>query len=204
MPNGETYKRTLDCLKGSANVVAACWGEPGTGKTRCAVEAGITGDYRQVAVLRPPTSFGRGYGYLPGELESKVSVWVQNIKDLYADLGKFPDKHMEDGTLKFPSFEHIQGCTFDHTMFIVDEAENCSLKELKVLMTRCGVGSTVVLCGDTGQTSDNQKNSGFAQVVGMLEKSSSPSMQSFDFTNAKCYRSELCGEVNAMFKENGL
>jgi len=204
MPNGEMYKTALDCLKSKSDVVAILYGLPGTGKTRCAVEAGVTGDYRQVAVLRPPTSFGRGYGYLPGELESKVSVWVQNIKDLYADLGKFPDKHIEDGSLKFPSFEHVQGMTFDYTMFIVDEAENCSIKELKVLMTRCGVGSSVVLCGDTGQTSDNQKNSGFAKVADMLEGTNHPSMKAFDFTNAKCYRSELCGAINGLFRDNGL
>lgn len=199
--NGETYKLALRTMQDKKDSVTLLIGPPGTGKTRSAIEAALNKNL-YIAIVRPPVSFGKGYGFLPGELENKVSPWVQNIKNIYYDLDKNPEVAIKNGELLFPSYEHVQGDTFHNTFIIIDEAENCTLKELYVLMTRAGRKSRVALCGDFAQVSETQKNSGLPRLAKMMGESRIKTMSVVDFTGAKCYRSELCGDVTDMFNDN--
>ena len=202
MPNGETYKKALRTMQTKDDSITLLIGPPGCGKTRSAIEAAMNKGM-QIAVFRPPVSFGKGMGFLPGELENKIDPWIKNIKNILIDLDRMPEVLIKDGTLTFPSFEHAQGDTWHNTFIIIDECENMTLKELYVLMTRIGRKSRMALCGDFAQVSETQRNSGLPRLTAMMNKSKLKTMSVVDFTGAKCYRSQLCGDVTDMFKDGG-
>jgi len=198
MPNGDTYKEALRAMQAKEDSITLLIGPPGTGKTRSAIEAALNKNM-QIAVFRPPVSFGRGMGFLPGELENKIDPWVKNIKNILADLGRMPEVLIKNETVTFPSFEHAQGDTWHNTFIIVDECENMSMKELYVIMTRIGRKSRMALCGDYNQVSDKQRDSGLPKLTELMMCYGKQSMNVVDFTGAKCYRSSLCGDVTKMF-----
>lgn len=202
MPNGETYEKALRAMQTKNDSITLLIGEPGTGKTRSAIEAAINKGMT-IAVFRPPVSFGKGMGFLPGELENKIDPWVSNIKNILVDLDVMPERMLKEGTLLFPSFEHAQGDTWHNTFIILDECENCTIKELYVIMTRIGQRSRMALCGDFAQTSELQRNSGLPKLTAMMKKKRK-NMNVIDFTGAKCYRSDLCGDVTDMFSEDNI
>lgn len=202
MPKGETYNSALRAMESKQDSITLLIGPPGTGKTRSAIEAALEKGLN-IAVFRPPVSFGKGLGFLPGELENKIDPWITNIKNILIDLDRMPEVLIKDGTLSFPSFEHAQGDTWHNTFIILDECENCTIKELYVIMTRIGKKSRMALCGDFAQTSELQRNSGLPKLTAMM-KSKKKSMNVIDFTGAKCYRSALCGDVTNMFSNHDL
>lgn len=199
MDNGEIYQSAVRVMQAKKDSITMLVGPPGTGKTRSAIEAALNKNL-QIVIVRPPVPFGKTYGLLPGELDNKISPWVENIKNILSELDVFPDKAIEEGDVIFASFEHLQGDTFHKSFIIIDEAENCTLQELYVVMTRIGRDSRMAICGDVNQMSSHQKNSGFAQLRDMM--TGFKSMNVVDFEDAKCYRSGLCADVTTMFRVN--
>lgn len=200
--NGKIYESAMQAMQAKKDSITLLIGPPGTGKTRSAIEAAL-GKGLNIAVFRPPVSFGKGLGFLPGELENKIDPWISNIKNILIDLGRSPEVLIKEGTLSFPSFEHAQGDTWHSTFVILDECENCTIKELYVIMTRIGQKSRMALCGDFAQTSELQRNSGLPKLTAMM-KAKRKTMTVIDFTDAKCYRSDLCGDVTDMFNDENL
>ncbi|HET8689286.1 MAG TPA: PhoH family protein [Methanosarcina sp.] len=173
------------------------YGSAGTGKTYGAVEAayeGITHNkYQQIIVTRPNVSFADTNGFLPGTEREKMEPWVRPI---FQHLNTFcpsyvSDKWERDGKLLFYPLEFIQGMTFDNSFIIVDECQNITFDQLKVLLTRTGKYSKLVLCGDIAQVSPKFANSGLAELIRMVEYLDMP-VHRIEFTHEDILRSEQC------------
>lgn len=165
-PRSKEQKAALALLLDPAVQVVALDGPAGTGKTLAALAAALQqtvedGKYDRVAVYRPIVSVGKAeLGFLPGDLEDKLSPWMSAITDAVSALmedggAKTAEKHIEDltamGKLSMESVTFLRGRTLHKAFVIVDEAQNLEPMTLKTILTRIGEGSKVVFTGDQSQ-----------------------------------------------------
>lgn len=159
-------------------------GTAGSGKTFLALAAALEqvlemGRYRKVAVYRPLVPVGRQeLGYLPGDLEEKLTPWMAAVHDnlhaLFSDAGidgarSAIEDLLERGELELASVTYLRGRSITGEFVIIDEAQNLELSTLKVILTRMGRGSKVVFCGDLTQV-DNPYVSPYGGMAALIEK----------------------------------
>jgi phosphate starvation-inducible protein PhoH and related proteins len=152
-------------------------GPAGTGKTYLAVYAALRemmlhndGKRKQVQkiiITRPIVEAGEKLGALPGEIKDKVDPYMKpiynSVRKLVNDDEKFIEENMEITPLAY-----MRGDTFEHSVAILDEAQNCTEKQLTLFMTRLGTGGKMIISGDTDQT-DIGRLSGLADWVDILQ-----------------------------------
>lgn len=146
----------LVCLSGPA----------GSGKTLCSIAVGIEkvqmGEYDKIVIMKPMIAVGgKDIGFLPGDKFEKISAWLGPIKDNIIQLtsGGYNDKRsantfedmVENDIIEVEAMAFIQGRSIPSAFIILDEAENVSPKEARMVIERCGKGSKVVLLGDLSQ-----------------------------------------------------
>jgi PhoH-like ATPase len=159
-------------------------GMAGSGKTFLALAAALEqvleqGRYRRVSVYRPLVAVGRQeMGYLPGDLDEKLTPWMaavyDNLHALFSDAGVDGARHaieelLARGELELASVTYLRGRSITGEFVIVDEAQNLELSTLKVIMTRMGKDSKVVFCGDLTQV-DNPYISPYGGMAALIEK----------------------------------
>ncbi len=162
----------LDLLLDDEIKLITLIGPAGTGKTLMAIAAGMQKTLREehfdkLLVARPIMPLGRDIGYLPGDKDEKLSMWMQPIFDNLAYLLSTRGSHMNDaesrsteqridqmimgGKIVMEPLTYIRGRSIPHQFMIVDEAQNLSPHEVKTIVSRVGDGTKIVLCGDIGQ-----------------------------------------------------
>lgn len=132
-------------------------GPAGTGKTYLAVVMAVAalkrGDVERLIITRPAVEAGESLGFLPGDLKEKVDPYLRPIYDaLYAVLGKeHTERLMDRGTIEIAPLAYMRGRTLDNAFIILDEAQNTTLMQMKMFLTRLGFGSKMVVNGDVSQ-----------------------------------------------------
>jgi phosphate starvation-inducible PhoH-like protein len=185
----------------TSNIVFAA-GPAGTGKTYVAVSRALdmlqAGIIQQIILTRPKIPAGEDYGHLPGTLEEKMAPYLAPYKQVIIDrIGKQGlIKMLEDGRIMAVPVGFLQGLTFNNAVILVDEAENATLIQLRLILTRLGYGSSCFLMGDERQTYIN--NSGFLQVIKLLKLV--PIVKTVWFTIDDVVRSEACRLVLEAFE----
>lgn len=161
-------------------------GEAGTGKTyipaRIAARRLIDKKIEKIFIARPTVSSpAHKMGFLPGKLQAKLEPWLIPIMDAFkvemtaAELSK----RLASGEIEFVSFEHMRGRTLSKAFVILDEAQNCTLHDLKLFLTRKGEESTYIVAGDPSQV--DISNSGLEIILSMIEEYDlTPSIAEFD------------------------
>lgn len=152
----------IDALMDPTIGVVTVIGKAGSGKTLCAIAAGLeqtldeaTATYSRVIVSRPVQPLGKDIGFLPGTMEEKMSPWLMPIQDnLQTLMGN--DKitlelYMEKGIIEIEAITYIRGRSIAQAFIIIDEAQNLTTHELKTIITRVGEGTKVILTGDIEQ-----------------------------------------------------
>ena len=139
--------------------VSIAAGPAGTGKTYLAcvraVEALLAGQCSHIIITRPAISAGaENLGFLPGSLENKLDPFLRPcVQVLNERLSRQKVKrYLEEGVIEFVSFAHMRGRTFNNAFIIADEVQNVSVEGMKMLLTRIGFNSKMVLCGDLTQS----------------------------------------------------
>jgi len=135
-----------------------CIGPAGTGKTylaaMLAVQALLNKEYERLILTRPAVEAGEKLGFLPGDLQQKVSPFLRPLYDaLYEtiDADKIPDL-MERGIVEVAPIAYMRGRTLNNAFVILDEAQNTTSAQMKMVLTRLGFGSKMVVTGDVTQT----------------------------------------------------
>lgn len=147
------------------NDITFCIGPAGTGKTHISVGAGVDLIQRhkvdKIIITRPIVEAGQRknnnksvIGYLPGDINAKMAPYLRPIHD---ELAKFLTQDAiqimkNSNTLEVCTLEHMRGRTFENAFIICDEAQNATEEQLRMLLTRLGLGSTMVVVGDVEQT----------------------------------------------------
>jgi phosphate starvation-inducible PhoH-like protein len=151
-------------------------GPAGTGKTylavACAVESLETETTRRVILVRPAVEAGERLGFLPGDLAQKVDPYLRPLYDaLYEMLGfERVGKLIERNVIEVAPLAYMRGRTLNESFIILDEAQNTSVEQMKMFLTRIGFGSTAVVTGDVTQIDlPKGQTSGLVQVAGVLD-----------------------------------
>ena len=170
----------IDLLMDPSVKVVSLVGRAGSGKTLCAIAAGLQqtiglrGEnvYDRVIVSRPVQPLGKDIGYLPGTMEEKMLPWLMPIQDnLQFLLGGDKNAlqmYMDKGKIEIEALTYIRGRSISNTFMIIDEAQNLTAHEIKTIITRVGEGTKIILTGDIEQIDNvyvNETTNGLAHAV---------------------------------------
>ncbi len=140
------------------NALVFCTGPAGTGKTYLAVATAVEAlraqRIRKIVLVRPAVEAGESLGYLPGDLEAKINPYLRPLLDALREMMDFDQMHrsMEEDVIEVVPLAYMRGRTLNRAFIILDEAQNTTVSQMKMFLTRMGEGSQVVVSGDTTQT----------------------------------------------------
>ena len=164
----------MDAIDAQSVVLAL--GPAGTGKTYLAiakaVEALEAGKVQRIVLSRPAVEAGESLGFLPGDLTEKLAPYLRPLYDALTErLGTKRLKQMlADGIIEIAPVAYMRGRTLSECFVVIDEAQNCTYTQIKMLLTRLGWRSTMVLTGDPDQTDLLPGISGLAEIADKLER----------------------------------
>ncbi|MDO8662652.1 MAG: PhoH family protein [Candidatus Omnitrophota bacterium] len=133
-------------------------GPAGTGKTylamSCAVEALKKQEVRRIILTRPAIEAGESLGFLPGDLQEKISPYLRPLYDALYDMVEAEriEKYLETGIIEVAPLAYMRGRTLNDAFIILDEAQNCTAEQMKMFLTRLGFDSKAVITGDLTQS----------------------------------------------------
>ena len=182
------------------NTIVLGLGPAGTGKTflavAMAVEALRNKSVSRIILTRPAVEAGERLGFLPGDLQSKIDPYLRPLYDaLFEMLG--PEnyaRHMERGTIEIAPLAYMRGRTLDDSFIILDEAQNTTMEQMKMFLTRLGYNSKAVVTGDLSQTDlPVGKKSGLSVASKILENIEGIGV--FRFTDKDVVRHHLVRKI---------
>lgn len=200
-PKNKNQEHYVSMLRNRNKKIIVVTGPAGTGKTMFATEYGInnflTGTYEKLIFTRPSVSVDEDLGYLPGTLEEKMAPWVRPIYDVLHQfispkevIQLMEEKHIEIAPLGF-----MRGRTFKNTWIVADEMQNSTISQMKMLLTRLGENSRLVITGDLEQFDKPDMVNGLDDFLNKFKGKRSSSISSFEFERDDIQREEVVKEV---------
>ena len=200
-------KLYLSKLYEEATSIVLAIGPAGTGKTMLAVQFGIKlfqeGKVDRIVVTRPAVSVDEDLGFLPGDLNEKMAPWTRPIFDV---LGEYYQKKeianmLEEGVIEISPLAYMRGRTFKNAYIVADEMQNATVNQMKMLLTRLGEGSKMVVTGDLAQA-DRLSDNGLIDFCNLLEqKEYLEHIDIIRFDNKDIERHNAVKEVLAVYGE---
>lgn len=201
----ETY---IELLKNSRKYIVFAIGPAGTGKTMLAVQMAIKLYKEQainkIIVTRPAVSVDEDHGFLPGTLNQKMEPWTRPIFDVFEEYyhPKEIQGMLEDGVIEISPLAYMRGRTFKNAFIVADEMQNATPSQMKMLLTRIGEGSRMVVTGDLNQA-DRPKENGLLDFCKLYNEGGDYRMLAMAHFEAKdVERHPVVREVLKVYKEN--
>lgn len=172
-PRSENQRLLMEAIDSKPLTVAM--GPAGTGKTYLAIAAAVEalegGTVSRIVLSRPAVEAGENLGFLPGDMREKLDPYLRPLWDALNDrLGaKRLRQHLDDGTIEIAPVAFMRGRTLNNAFVLIDEAQNCTYGQLKMLLTRLGWHSTMVMTGDPDQTDLLPELSGLGAIGKKLD-----------------------------------
>jgi phosphate starvation-inducible PhoH-like protein len=205
-PRTTKQKDLIDAIKNYSQVFIL--GPAGTGKTyvtaTCAADLYTKKEIDKIVITRPHVAVGKELGFLKGDLTEKTMPWALPVLDvLEKHLGKGTvETGIKLGNIEMAPLALMRGRSFDSAFIIVDETQNITTHELKMLLTRVGEGTTIVLNGDV-QQSDLKEADGLTKVIHLAKKHQLP-VPIVEFSVEDIVRSDICAMWVKTFMKEGL
>lgn len=171
-PMNENQRRLMEAIERHSLTLAL--GPAGTGKTYLAIAAAVRaledGRVDRILLSRPAVEAGESLGYLPGTMEDKLLPYLRPLYDCLGERlgGKRLRGLIQDGSIEVAPVAYMRGRTFNNCFIVVDEAQNCTYGQIKMLLTRLGWHSTMVITGDPDQTDLLPGVSGLDEIANRL------------------------------------
>jgi phosphate starvation-inducible PhoH-like protein len=171
-PRSSNQQALLEAIADHSLTLAI--GPAGTGKTYLAISAAVdafeAGKIERIILSRPAIEAGESLGFLPGDLMEKMAPYLRPLYDCLTDrLGtKRLRQLMQEGEIEIAPIGFMRGRTLNNAFIVIDEAQNCTYAQMKMLLTRLGWHSTMVVTGDPGQSDLLDGMSGLDQVAHRL------------------------------------
>ena len=182
-------------------------GPAGTGKTwlavACAVEALEQDEVRRLVLVRPAVEAGEKLGFLPGDLSQKIDPYLRPMYDaLFEMLGiEKVNRLIEHNVIEVAPLAYMRGRTLNDAFILLDEAQNTTVEQMKMFLTRLGFGSRAVITGDITQIDlPRQQNSGLKHVLGILKEV--PGISFTWFQGQDVVRHELVKKIVAAYEHH--
>ena len=200
-PKGKSQEIYNSLLKNKNKKIVVATGPAGTGKTLLATENGVRsflfGNCEKLIFTRPSVSVDEDLGYLPGTLEEKMSPWVRPIYDILYNFisPKEVTELIEEKIIEISPLGYMRGRTFKNCWIIADEMQNSTVSQMKMLMTRIGENSRLVITGDLEQHDRKEEINGLEDFLNKFKGKRSSSISSFEFQSDDIQREEVVKEV---------
>jgi phosphate starvation-inducible protein PhoH and related proteins len=200
-PKNSSQEEYVRKLKIKQRKIIVATGPAGTGKTLFATEFGIKNFFmnnvEKIIFTRPSVSVDEDLGYLPGTLEEKMAPWVRPIYDiLYRFIHpKEVTQLLEDKIIEIAPLGYMRGRTFKNAWIIADEMQNSTVAQMKMLLTRLGENSRLVITGDLDQHDRKEGINGLEDFLDKFKGKRSSSITSIEFQRDDIQREEVVKEV---------
>jgi phosphate starvation-inducible protein PhoH and related proteins len=191
----------INRLKNKNKKIIIVSGPAGTGKTLFATEYGIKnlllGVCDKIIFTRPSVSVDEDIGFLPGTLEDKMAPWVRPIYDvLYNFISPREVQNLlEDKTIEIAPLGFMRGRTFKNAWIVADEMQNSTIAQMKMLLTRIGENSRLIITGDLDQNDRHGEIDGMSDFLDKFKGKRSTSITNFEFDKSDIQREEVLKEV---------
>ncbi|HVJ52797.1 MAG TPA: PhoH family protein [Aliidongia sp.] len=172
-PQSNNQRKLMEAIDNHNLTVAL--GPAGTGKTYLAVTAAVEaleeGRIDRIVLSRPAIEAGESLGFLPGDMHEKLAPYLRPLYDALNERigGKRVRQYLAEGTIEIAPIAYMRGRTLNNAFVVIDEAQNCTYGQIKMLLTRLGWHSTMVLTGDPDQSDLLEGLSGLSDIARRLE-----------------------------------
>ena len=207
LPRNENQKIYLQKLQDDAKSIVLAIGPAGTGKTMLAVQHGIKlfqeGIVDKIVVTRPAVSVDEDLGFLPGTLNEKMAPWTRPIFDVFQEYYKPADiaKMLDEGVIEISPLAYMRGRTFKNAYIIADECQNTTVNQMKMLLTRLGQGSKMVVTGDLAQA-DRLNDNGLIDFCDLLAGKKLKHIDIVEFDHRDIERHHAVKEILAIYGDS--
>lgn len=207
VPRNVSQESYLEMLKNPKKYIVFAIGPAGTGKTMLGVQMAIKllkeGVITKIVVTRPAVSVDEEHGFLPGTLNQKMEPWTRPIFDVFEEY--FHPKEiagmLEDGVIEISPLAYMRGRTFKNAFIVADEMQNATPSQMKMLLTRLGENSRMVVTGDLNQA-DRPRNNGLAEFCDLYGQGGDYRMLAMArFSTQDVERHPVVKEILSIYKE---
>jgi phosphate starvation-inducible PhoH-like protein len=209
IPKSLAQESYIDLLTDPEKLIVFASGPAGTGKTMLAVLAALralrSGACERIVVTRPAVGVDdEEHGFLPGDLNEKMAPWTRPIFDIIGEYYRRPDiaQMLDENTIEISPLAYMRGRTFKNSWIIADEMQNATPSQMKMLLTRLGEGSKMIVTGDTRQADRAEELNGlldFQQLVADYKKCKYVSGIKFDHRDIQRHPAVL--EILKIYQE---
>jgi len=200
-PKNESQRKYLNILNNKEKKIVVVTGPAGTGKTMLATEQGVKHFLKKgcekLIFTRPSVSVDEDLGFLPGTVEDKMAPWVRPIYDILHNFmsPKEISTLIDEKEIEISPLGHMRGRTFKNCWIIADEMQNSTINQMKMLLTRIGENSRIILTGDLEQFDNGHQINGLDDFLNKFKGKRSSSITSIEFESSDIQREEVVKEV---------
>lgn len=208
VPRTRNQERLVLALQDADQHIVVTAGPAGTGKTYLAMLAAVKafreGEIDRIVLTRPAVGVeDEKHGFLPGDLNQKMDPWVRPLTDILREYYRQPDiaAMIADQVIEIAPLAFMRGRTFKGAYIIADEMQNATPNQVKMLMTRIGEGSKIVITGDVEQADRNRGNNGLLDLCQRLQEGGVKGIAVCDLDNRDIQRHRIIDSVLRLYAD---
>lgn len=206
-PRTAKQRRLLAALRHPDKHIVFATGPAGTGKTLLATLHAIQQlqdkTISKIVITRPAVSVDEQHGFLPGDLNEKMGPWTRPIFDIFEEYfsTEYIDELIRKNVIEIAPLAYMRGRTFKNAMIIADEMQNATPSQMKMLLTRIGENSSLVVTGDLDQHDRGFADNGLGDFIHRLADQGSRMIGAIGFTADDVQRHPVVAEVLRLYDE---
>ena len=209
IPRSRTQESYVDALLNSNKSIVFASGPAGTGKTMIAMLSAIkhykTGEVDKIVCTRPAVGVDdEKHGFLPGDLNQKMEPWTRPLFDVLHEYYSPQEtaKMLDEQIIEISPLAFMRGRTFKNAYIVADEMQNATPNQMKMLLTRIGEGSKIVVTGDVRQTDRREKDNGLLDFMQLVQARDSKHIETVQFSHKDIERHPAVTEVLTIYGDN--